>query len=228
MKHFGPPGLFHAISTIHIIAVVVLLGLLASALHTRCFTTARANRRSGCGGGCRGRDTRCQQHGFWATRREAINNRYCEIVRWVKDGAKNDELEDEEKEAIMRQLHRPESDDEDNISTTMEQEIAQFRAVASVVGDIIEAEEGRSREMSQHSSPQNSSPQHSSPVPLSPTSAFPDCASIDEELPAYDEGSNDPRFVADGFRYTPGSSCYTPTESSTTGSSLDEHLGRKD
>lgn len=119
----------------------------------------------------------------------------------------------------MRRLHGSESEDDDNLSTTMEQEIAQLRAVASVVGDLVAAEEGHSREYARETE------QRSVPTPPSPTSAFPEYAPVDEELPAYDEGSNDSRFVADGFRYTPGG---TSIESSTTGSSLDEHLGRKD
>lgn len=131
------------------------------------------------------------------------------------------EIEDEEKEAIMRRIGSN-NDEEDNLSTTMEQEIAQFRTAADVVGSLIAAEGGQSRGYAQEMR------QTDIPTPPSPTSAFPDYASVDEELPAYDEGSDDSRFVADGFRYTPGSSCYTSNESSITGSSLDEHLGRKD
>ncbi|KAF3061951.1 hypothetical protein GL218_03299 [Daldinia childiae] len=149
---------------------------------------------------------------------------YSEIVGWVRESVRRQEIENEEKEkeAFMRQLHGSENEEEDNLSTTMEQEIAQFRAVASVVGDLVAAEEGRSHEYAHQRQ------QHVIPAPPSPASAFPDYASIDEELPAYDEGSNDSRFVADGFRYTPGCPYYTPNGSSTTESSLDEHLGRKD
>ncbi|KAI1134502.1 hypothetical protein F5Y05DRAFT_206956 [Hypoxylon sp. FL0543] len=229
--HFGPHGphgphglhgFFRAMSIIHVAAVIVLLSLLISALFTRCFAACRGHRRSGSAGCPRTQTSPCLQHdGFWATRRAAFGFRYGEIIRWMKESVRRQQLEDEEKEAIMRQIHGSESEEEDNLSTTMEQEIAQFRAVASVVGDMVEAEEGRSRGFAREIQ------QHSAPVPPSPSSAFPDYASTDEELPAYDEGMNDPRFVADGLRYTPGSS-YTPTDSSTTGSSLDEHLGRKD
>ncbi|KAI1415874.1 hypothetical protein F5Y13DRAFT_155544 [Hypoxylon sp. FL1857] len=223
---FGPRGrhgFFHTMPIIHIAAVVVLLSLLISALCARCCAKSRKHRRSSCGGRHQTRADRCEHRdGFWAARRATLSSRYSEIARWLKESIRRQELEDEEKEAIMRQLHGSESEEEDNLSTTMEQEIAQFRAVASVVGDMVEAEEGRSRGLVRGMQ------QQSTPVPPSPTSAFPDYASTDEELPAYDEGMNDPRFVADGFRYTPGSSCYTPADTSTTGSSLDEHLGRKD
>ncbi|XXG94501.1 hypothetical protein Hte_000758 [Hypoxylon texense] len=221
--HFGPPGLFHAISILHIGAIVVLLALLISAIHTRCFTASRQSRRTGCCGRHRAREGRCQHpDGARVSRRTAIAAKYSEVVRWLKEGLRRQEIEDEEKEAIMRRIGSESEEEEDTLSTTMEQEIAQFRAVASVVGSLVAAEEGHSREYARETR------QRDAPAPPSPTSAFPDYASVDEELPAYDEGSDDSRFVADGFRYTPGSSCYTPNGSSTTESSLYEHLGRKD
>ncbi|KAI1761358.1 hypothetical protein GGR53DRAFT_28387 [Hypoxylon sp. FL1150] len=218
---FGPPGLFYTKSILHIGAIVVLLGLLISAIHTRCFGASRQGRRSGCCGRHQAREGRCQHRGgSWASRRTAITAKYSEVVGWLKEGVRRQEIEDEEKEAIMKRIGS-DSDEEDNLSTTMEQEIAQFRTAANVVGSLVAAEEGQSREYAQEMR------QASPPTPPSPTSAFPDYASVEEELPAYDEGSDDSRFVADGFRYTPGSSCYGSSESSTTESSLDEHLGRK-
>ncbi|KAI1382028.1 hypothetical protein F4677DRAFT_12673 [Hypoxylon crocopeplum] len=218
---FGPHGLLHAVSAIHIVAVVILLGLLISAVHTRCFTKSRENRRAGCVG--RHREAhRQRRRKSWATRRAAISTKYGEIIQWLKENVRRQQVEDEEKEAMLRRLNGSESEEDDNLSTTMEQEIAQFRAVASVVGSLVAAEEGRSHEYPREIQ------QHNAPMPPSPTSAFPDYASVDEELPAYDEGMNDSRFVADGLRYTPGSSLYTSTDPSMTESSLDEHLGRKD
>ncbi|KAI2784538.1 hypothetical protein F4815DRAFT_440843 [Daldinia loculata] len=218
-KHRGPP---RPLPVVHIVVTFILLALLISTIYTRCFAASRKSRRSSCAGRCQTREARRQcRRNAWANRRAAIGTRYSEIVGWLRESVRRQEIENEEKEAIMRQLHRSENDDEDNLSTTMEQEIAQFRAVASVVGDLVAAEEGRSREYVHER-------QHIIPTPPSPASAFPDYASIDEELPAYDEGSNDSRFVADGFRYTPGYPHYTPNGSSTTESSLDEHLGRKD
>ncbi|KAI1779837.1 hypothetical protein F4818DRAFT_155040 [Hypoxylon cercidicola] len=219
---FGPPGLFHTISILHIGAIVVLLGLLISAIHTRCFTASRQSRQAGCCGWHRAEGGRCQHRGgTWASRRTAIAAKYCEVVRWLKERVRRQEIEDGEKDAMMRRIGS-DSEEEDNLSTTMEQEIAQFRAVASVVDSLVAAEEGRSHEYAREAR------RHDIPTPPSPTSAFPDYASVDEELPAYDEGSDDSRFVADGFRYTPGSSCYISSESPATESSLDEHLGRKD
>ncbi|KAK6954817.1 hypothetical protein Daesc_004786 [Daldinia eschscholtzii] len=221
-EHHGPP---HPIPIVHIAVTIGLLSLLIGAICMRCFAVSRRNRRSTCAERRQSRETRrhCRRNA-WANKRAAIGTRYSEIVGWLKETIRRQEAENEEREkdAIMRQLHRSENEEEDTLSTTMEQEIAQFRAVASVVGDLVAAEEGRSREHG------NERQHHVTPAPLSPTSAFPEYAPIDEELPAYDEGSNDSRFVADGFRYTPGFLYYTPTESSTMHSSLDENLGRKD
>ncbi|KAI2640362.1 hypothetical protein GGS26DRAFT_154748 [Hypomontagnella submonticulosa] len=222
--HFGHHHPFHAIKALQIVATIVLLTLLISAISTRCFAGCRESRRARCAERRRAREERRQRsREAWAARRAAISAKYSGIARWLRESIRRRKIEDEEKEAIMRRLHRSESEEEDNLSTTMEQEIAQFRAVASVVGNLVAAEEGRSREYT------GERPKHNDPVPPSPTSAFPDYSSVDEELPAYDEGINDSRFVADGFRYTPGSSYYySSSDPSTTGSSLDEHLGRKD
>lgn len=124
--------------------------------------------------------------------------------------------------------------DSDALSTTMEQELAQFRAVAGVVGDMIAAEEGRRLRaaavtgagVDTHYNGYGGAYAHGGAVPPSPTSTLPGYASMDEALPPYDEGSNDPRFVADGFMYTPGSSTYSPSScnSSEKGGSLDENL----
>ncbi|KAI8958471.1 hypothetical protein F5Y11DRAFT_351481 [Daldinia sp. FL1419] len=221
-EHRDPP---RPLPIIHIIVAIVFLALLISAICTRCFSVSRRSRRSTCTDRCQSRETRrhCRRNA-WANRRAAIGTRYSEVVGWLRESARRQEAENEEKEkeAIVRQLHGSEREEEDALSTTMEQEIAQFRAVASVVGDLVAAEEGRSREYAHERQ------QHQTPPPPSPTSAFPDYASIDEELPAYDEGSNDSRFVADGFRYTPGRPYYTSIEPPPTESSLDEHLGRKD
>jgi hypothetical protein len=126
------------------------------------------------------------------------------------------DAEDEEKEAMLR--HIGEDVDSDAESTTMEQDIAQFRTAASVVGEMVAAEEGRMMQNMVH---------YPVPVPMSPNSTFPDYMSVEEALPAYDEGSDDSSYVADGLRYTPGSNSYTPSDSSVAGS-LDEVLGRKD
>lgn len=144
--------------------------------------------------------------------------KFTEMMRKLTDVFTGRNVEDEEKEAILRRIHEEDSDSDD-ISTTMEQEIEQFRTAAAVVGDMVAAEEGRTRQqMRQYSSV---------PVPPSPTGAFPDYMPVDEALPAYDEAASDSSsYVADGIRYTPGTTTYSPSISSGDGS-LDEVLGRK-
>ncbi|KAI1881200.1 hypothetical protein JX265_000026 [Neoarthrinium moseri] len=208
--HHPPPpphGLdFHQLAQsaplLRVFAVVVTLGLLVVALHTRCCTSRRSERRQ-----CRERR---------AAKRAAIKAKLASLIQRLKNMA-NRNSDDEEKEAIMRRIHAEDNDDSDAVSTTMEQDIEQFRNAADVVSDMVAAEEGRARqEMAQYAMP----------VPPSPHSAFPDYLSVDEALPAYDEGSDDSSYVADGIRYSPGNSSYTPSISSQE-SSLDEHLGRK-
>lgn len=97
--------------------------------------------------------------------------------------------------------HSDVGDEEDDVAS----EIQQLQSAASVVTDIIAAEEGRSAlgRVSMESR----------------TTSLPGYGSVlgedGEELPQYEEsdGSEESSMVADGFRYTPGSSDYTPGNS---------------
>jgi hypothetical protein len=86
-----------------------------------------------------------------------------------------------------------------------------------MVGDMVAAEEGRMRhvERTVQGHVQIAVPQ----PPVSPTAEFPDYISVDEALPAYEceEDSQTSSVVADGFRYSHGSS-YTPSQDSDSGS----------
>ena len=122
-------------------------------------------------------------------------------------------VEDEEKAAVVRQ---PESDTESDLGNTMEQEIAQFRAAANVVGDMINAaEEGRTQQRRRRSEYQPL-PEDYTPTPPSP-GAFAEYMPEDDIPPAYEERRRalsitaESSVVSDGFRYTPGSSNYTPS-----------------
>ncbi|KAI0483318.1 hypothetical protein GGR56DRAFT_623862 [Xylariaceae sp. FL0804] len=224
----GPPFKFRHLAGLpafRILASVIVLSFLVSALHTRCFSRARGRQQSCCDRRRHGRAARSPPRGP----RSAAGHKYSAFVKWMKTTLGRQSMDDEEKEALMNRLHREESAEEDGLSTTMEQEIAQLRTAADVVGDMVAAEEGRIMEHRQPAPEMQE--HHAAPLPRSPVSAFPDYASgIDEVLPAYEyqEGESDSTYVADGFRYSPGSSAYTPSDSSVTGSALDEHLGRKD
>ncbi|KAI1168839.1 hypothetical protein F5B18DRAFT_200052 [Nemania serpens] len=163
-----------------------------------------------------------------------VATKYVDLVRWLRDSLGREDIEEQEKDAMSRQINEPESDAEssDTLSITMEEEIAQFRAAARAVEHLVAAEEGRGRSrLSEHLS---STRLRRASTPSSIMSSCPTYRSVDESLPAYDENRS-PDYVADGFQYTPGSS--TPGESSarsstsedsTTCSSLDENIEKKD
>jgi hypothetical protein len=121
---------------------------------------------------------------------------------------------DEEKEAMLQQA---ESDGDSDIGNTMEQEIAQFRAAASVVTDLVAAEEGRA----QYTIPPRETPREWRPTPPSP-GTFAEYMPDDDIPPAYTErrrsvssSNGDASLISDGFRITPGTSRYTPSSSSS-------------
>jgi hypothetical protein len=196
--------LLRAIPMFRVFAIIITLGLLLASLHTRCFTSRREERKSCMG---RSREGRQAKRGAFHEALRRVTRRLC--------GRRADD-DDEEKEAMLR--HQEEESDAE--STTMEQDIEQFRNAAEVVSDMVAAEEGRVRqEMVQYST---------MPVPPSPHTVFPEYLPLDDVLPAYDEGSSDDADygVADGIQYTPGTSTYAPSVISAQ-SSLDENLGRK-
>ncbi|KAI9167188.1 hypothetical protein HJFPF1_03313 [Paramyrothecium foliicola] len=98
--------------------------------------------------------------------------------------------------------------------TTMEQELAQFRAAASMVGDLIAAEEGRSRRAA-------------ASVPSAPRRSMESSMSVDT-LPTYEESAPTGSVIADGFGFMPGSSAFVPSSSfnaSPPGSNNSDRLG---
>lgn len=159
-------------------------------------------------------ERRARRHNRKAARKAAIKAFFRHIFRCSDD--------DEEKEAMLR--GRDASDEE----TTMEQEIAQFRAAASMVEGIVAAEEGRMhrsvaerREMIQHATLPPPPPRPPM-VPYHAQSLYPGYVVEDVHLPTYDEETVDSSVVSDGCRYTPGTLDYTP---STTASNADDVLG---
>ena len=128
------------------------------------------------------------------------------------------EEEEEEKEEIMLTRH---DDDDDGYAsdggseTTMEDELASCVAAADMVGEIVAAEEGRSRRaigerfaMQPLGGPSAGVP---ATVPRGPPSPG------DEVPPAYDEALEGSALVADGLWNPDGSSRYTPSSISSEG-----------
>ncbi|KAI1157145.1 hypothetical protein F4825DRAFT_400836 [Nemania diffusa] len=168
-----------------------------------------------------------------------VATKYMDLIQWLRDGAGREDLERQEKDAIIERIHESSSDEgsSDTLSITMEEEIAQFRAAASAVGNLVTTGEGRGRSrLSEHLS--SARPRRAS-TPSSVMSSCPTYRSVDESLPAYDENCS-PEYVADGFQYTPGSS--TPgnlsprsssprssmSEGSTACTSLDDDVSKRD
>ncbi|KAI0974512.1 hypothetical protein F4678DRAFT_379367 [Xylaria arbuscula] len=164
-----------------------------------------------------------------------VATKYLDLIQWLRDGMGRESIEDEEKNAMMRRLHESDRDEEssDTLSITMEEEIAQFRAAAGFVGNLV-AEGGRGRDRLSNHLNLTRPRRASTPSSMSSMSSCPTYRSVDESLPAYDEHRS-PEYAVDGIPYTPSSS--TPgnssprsstSESSTTRSSLDEDVERKD
>lgn len=207
------------------IVSVVLLTILVTMLHRRfCLRGTREERRA-----------RRQSRREAFQRRRASRKARCKsfFSRLCFGRFCADDGEDEEKTAMMRER----SDSED--STTMEQEIASFRNAADMVGDMVAAEEGRSHQRvcqhhHCHHAQQAHHPGHEVrqiPAELpSPTSAFPEYHGVqDEMLPAYEDSNENtsamaPSVVTDGFRYTPGSSIYTPSSDGDSSVGADDVL----
>jgi hypothetical protein len=116
-------------------------------------------------------------------------------------GSDDDDFDDfeEKRQSLL-------SDAEDGMSTTMTEDITQLRNAADVVGDIVAAEEVRSEPMPILVSEDR---------PLMQDFEIGSQVGDGEELPAYEDndGSEMSSMIADGFRYTPGSSDYSPSHS---------------
>ncbi|KXH31000.1 hypothetical protein CNYM01_11390, partial [Colletotrichum nymphaeae SA-01] len=155
--------------------------------------------------------------------------------------------EDEEKQAFMNS--RPSISESERDFETMESmtdEITEFRNAATLVSEMVAAEERRQRmreqeqqqqQMAQQQQQQQMPCQHQHHLmpshfqrpaiitPPSPTTAFAEYMG-DDVLPAYDEHAAPSVIVSDGFSsYTPGSSDYTPSAGSDTASNIDDVLG---
>ncbi|KAI0514866.1 hypothetical protein F5B22DRAFT_636935 [Xylaria bambusicola] len=166
-----------------------------------------------------------------------VATKYLDLIQWLRGEPTRETIEDQEKDAIMRRINEPNSDEEssDTLSISMEEEIAQFRAAAGFVETLV-AEEGRGRGLIPNRFPFARPRRASTPSSMS---SCPTYRSVDESLPAYDENCS-PEYVVDGFRYTPGSSTHgnssprsssprsSASEDSTTCSSLDENVEKKD
>ena len=132
-------------------------------------------------------------------------------------GNQSDSEDDDYEEKRQRLL----SDAEDGVSTTMTEDIEQMRNAAEVFGDVASAPSSQSvaRRISITSIAATET------RPLMQGFELRSQAGAGEALTAYEDidGSEDGSMVADGFRYTPGSSDYSPGHSHS--SSVSDILG---
>lgn len=206
--HHGPPGPppgARALTVVKYTAIGFLCAFLLLALHRRaCTPKRRADRQAR-------REARRARRAY---RRAAHKHIITRILARISGHGSDDECDDyeEKREALLASA-------EDGMSTTMAEEIGQLRNAAEVVGEMVEAEEGRaaSPTPSQSVSLRASQPTNSIPEdrPLLREFEMSMLNAGGEELPAYEDndGSENSSVIADGFRYTPGSSNYSPSHS---------------
>lgn len=132
-----------------------------------------------------------------AARRQAIRNFFAQIFRSLMDfDAEKRAAEDERRAALIaRQGAAPQAD------TSVAEELAGFRAAASMVSDIVAAEEGRAQRGVQMSS---------LPSRTLTQTDIPGFVTYNDVLPPYEEPAQDSSVVADGFRYQSEEATYSP------------------
>lgn len=132
-----------------------------------------------------------------------VTTKYLDLIQWLRGSSTRETIEDQEKDAIMRRINESDSDEDssDTLSISMEEELAEFRAAAGFVGNLV-AEGGRGRDRLSNHFPFARPRRASTPSSMS---SCPTYRSVDESLPAYDENRS-PEYILDGCRYKAGSS----------------------
>ncbi|KAI1266839.1 hypothetical protein F5Y18DRAFT_444653 [Xylariaceae sp. FL1019] len=206
-----------------IIAIVILTNLITFSLIFLCIKRRRQQRK------VRWQERRRRLRAARAQCTTTTAMAAVDLIKWLRDGMVSHGNGDEEKDAIMRRFGsdsepgtEPDSDSEsrpeDALSTTMEEELAQLRAVVGVVGDMV-APHGQSRIQVHGRAPG----QRRGSATSSIASACPTYTSTDETLPPYDESPRSPVYVPDEFVGSPQAS----SEGSAAGSMPNEPPGRK-
>ena len=172
-------------------AVATLLFLLVAVIYRRCCCSSARRQEKQIR-----REERQRRRAFRrAARKHAWRSWF---ARHICRSRAYDDLDEEAKRAIV--AGRPVEGQEDAIAA----EISELSNAASVVGDMVAAEEGRMEGRVSMDSRVSSLPEYMSELGVEP-------------LPTYEDeqGAELNSVVADGFRYTPGSSEYTPGSSAS-------------
>ncbi|KAE8452584.1 hypothetical protein EG329_013843 [Mollisiaceae sp. DMI_Dod_QoI] len=189
-------GLGKAFQIIKFLSIGFIFAFLILALHRRaCTPERRADRRAH-------REERRRRRAY---RRAAHKHIITRLLARLSGNHIEDPNEDyeEKRQALLANA-------EDGMSTTMSEDLSEIRNVAEVVGEMVDAN-------TQSSSPV---PAASEPMTIPVSETRPLMRDFElgsqvgdgEELPAYEDNdrSEMSSVVADGFRYTPGSSEYSP------------------
>ncbi|OHX00376.1 hypothetical protein CSPAE12_00746 [Colletotrichum incanum] len=219
------------------VAILLLVGVLALLHAGISRSSSRRESRRECKHSRRARHRR----DYREARKEAFKASLADLwSRMFADRVPSD-VEDEEKRAFLSGAAHPRpstSSDEGDFETmeSMTSEITEFRNAATLVTEMVAAEERRQRMREQEQQQQQQQQHLQMPMPHShrgasalvtppsPTAAFAEYMG-DEVLPAYDEYAPSV-VVSDGFSsYSPGSTEYVPGASSDTASNIDSVLG---
>ena len=195
----GPPGFIRVLHILKYVATGIVVTSLIFALHRRaCSPSRRAHRRAR-------REERRRRRSFNRARRHHAIRRF--LARITGRPFDEDSDDFEKREALLANA-------ENGVSNAMSNEILQFRNAAGVVGEIVAAGVP---------APQQLPPRVES-LSRMPAHDIGSEVGYGEQLPAYeDDADSEVSSIADGLRYTPGSTQYTPSQSEE--GSLSDILG---
>ena len=219
-QHRGPPPIVKALFLAKYASIAIICAFLIRCIHRRvCTPKRKANRKAR-------REERRERRRV--AHKNAITRLLARMAGSGSDGEHSSDSYEEKREETL-------SDMEDGLSTTMTEEIHQLQNAASVVDDMVCAEEGRLREQVPAApiyTPATYTPipalLETQPIPIPTQDSAPLMQTYymsgDEELPAYEDDESElDSIVSDGFRYMPGTSTYSPSHSAS--GSVSEILG---
>ncbi|KAH7327955.1 hypothetical protein B0I35DRAFT_472719 [Stachybotrys elegans] len=177
-----------------IFGLITLCGIAFVHRRLTVYVSEQRRRRLDIRGGGRRHETWEEREARRANRREASQEA---ILSWLKKYLPWS-LETEKTNAAEVEAPAPAPRDEE---TTMEQELAQFREAAAMVGNLVAAEEGRTQRREPAFRPVAMAPR---PEPRFVRATYVEVSTDDEDvdsLPPYESEPEDTFVVADGFRY---------------------------
>ncbi|KAI1368623.1 hypothetical protein F5Y08DRAFT_335517 [Xylaria arbuscula] len=206
-----------------VISLVILINIAIMILMFQCVRLLRQRRQA------RWEKRRQRLRKSRAACNSLVTTKYLDLIQWLRGSTTRETIEDQEKDAIMRRVSESDSDGDSSdtqstLSISMEEELAQFRAAAGFVGDLV-AEEGRGRDRLSNHFPFTRRRRASTPSSMS---SCPTYRSVDETLPAYDENCSPEYVLAGSSTHGSSSRRSSTSQDSTACSSLDEDMEKKE